>query len=154
MIDANYDKYMLIAYNWSERKSTHRSVRIYRPRHGVYDEQEYYVLGIGVSTFLEADGYDPEKDWVNDPKFNPSAGDSDDYNPKELIKWMCASCMITIDDLHSLSEELKAAGAREVYLHPAFWTDNKALLDHYIQDEWLIVIPKDNEQQEQEEQVG
>lgn len=152
MIDEIYDKYVTITYDWSQRVKTNRTVRVYRPRHGVYDEQEYYVLGIGVSTFLEADGYDPEKDWVNDPVLNPPA--TKPYDPKELIKWMCGSSMITIDDLHGLSEELKAAGAREVYLHPAFWTDNKALLDHYIQDEWLIVIPKDNEQSEQEEKIG
>ena len=139
MIDETYDKYVTIVYNWSERKKTHRSVKIFRPRHGVYDEQEYYVLGIGVSTFLEADGYDPEKDWVNDPKLNPG---NDDYNPKELIKYMCGSCVISIDDLKELSDELKAAGASEVYLHPSYWTDNKALLDHYTADEWLVVIPK------------
>lgn len=139
MIDETYDKYVTIVYNWSERKNTHRSVRIFKPRHGVYDEQEYYVLGIGVSTFLEADGYDPEKDWVNDPKLNPG---NDDYNPKELIKYMCGSCVISIDDLKELSDELKAAGAPDVYLHPSYWTDNKALLDHYTPDEWLVVIPK------------
>ena len=149
MIDEIYDKYVTIVYNWSERKKTYRTVRIFRPRHEVYGEQEFYVLGIGVSSFLEADGYDPKQDWVNDPNMNHS-----DYDPKRLIKFMCGNAWISIDDLHELSEELKSAGAKEVYLHPSAWTDNKALLDHYNHDEWLIVIPKDNEQQEQEEQVG
>ena len=138
MIDETYDKFITIIYKWSERKKTHRSVGIYATRHGVYDEQEYYVLSIGVSTFLEADGYDPEKDWINDPKLNPDT----EHNPKELIKWMCGSCMISIEDLKELSDELKAAGAPEVYIHPSYWTDNRSLLDHYKSDEWLIVIPK------------
>ena len=77
MIDETYDKFITIIYKWSERKKTHRSVGIYATRHGVYDEQEYYVLSIGVSTFLEADGYDPEKDWINDPKLNPDT----EHNP-------------------------------------------------------------------------
>lgn len=137
MIDETYDKYVTIAYNWSERKNTHSCVRVYNLRHGIYDEQEYYVLGIGVSTFLEANGYDPEKDWVNDPDINKSG-----HNPKELIKWMCGYCFISIDDLKELSDELKNNGAKEVYLHPSYWTDNNALLDHYTSDEWLIAIPK------------
>ena len=138
MIDSTYDKYVTIVYNWSERKKTYTTVRIYKPRHEVYGEQEFYVLGIGVSTFLEANGYDSKKDWVNDPKLNPDA----DYNPKELIKYMAGDAWISIDDLKELSDELKAAGASEVYLHPSYWTDNKAMLDHYTPDEWLIVIPK------------
>ena len=140
MIDETYDKYVTIVYNWSERKKTNRSVRVYRTRHAIYDEQEFYVLGIGVSNFLEAEGYDPEKDWVNNPELNP--GKEDGYNPKELIKWMCGNNRISIDDLKELSDELKAAGAPEVYLHPSYWTDNNALLDHYTADEWLVVIPK------------
>ena len=139
MIDEIYDKYVSIVYNWA-MNHTNSTVGLNMPRHQIYSENEYYVLGIGVSNFLEAKGYDPEKDWVNDPKLNPSAGEHD---PKELIRWMCGSCYISIDDLHELSEELKAAGAKEVYLHPSYWTDNRALLDHYIPDEWLIVIPKD-----------
>lgn len=150
MIDEIYDKYVSIVYNWSQRKKTYRTVRVYEPRHEVYGEREFYVLGIGVSTFLEANGYDPEKDWVNDPKLNTDPS----HNPKDLIKFMCGNAWISIDDLHELSEELKQAGAPQVYLHPSAWTDNRALLDHYLQDEWLVVIPKDNEQQEQEEQVG
>ena len=138
MIDSTYDKYVTIAYNWSERKNTHRSVRVCRTRNEKYSDNLYYVLGIGVSDFLEADGYDPEKDWVNDPNLNTNTN----YNPKELIKKMCGSSFISVDDLKELSDELKAAGASEVYLHPSYWTDNKALLDHYIPDEWLIVIPK------------
>ncbi len=138
MIDSTYDKYVTIAYNWSERKNTHRSVRVYRTRNEKYSDNLYYVLGIGVSDFLEADGYDPEKDWVNDPNLNTDT----DYNPKELIKKMCGSTFISVDDLKELSDELKSAGASEVYLHPSYWTDNRALLDHYTPDEWLIVIPK------------
>ena len=144
MIDEIYDKYVTIAYDWSMRKETHATVRVYNPRHQMYGEQEYYVLGIGVSTFLEPNGYDPEMDWVNDPELNLSAGE---HNPKELIKWMCGSCYISIDDLYELSNLLKEAGAKEVYLHPSYWTDNKALLDHYNSDEWLIVIPKDKKEE-------
>lgn len=139
MIDEIYDKYVNIVYNWAERKNTNRTVRIYKPRHAIYDEQEFYVLGIGVSNFLEANGYDSEKDWVNNIELNSG---KDEYNPKELIKWMCGSCFISIDDLKELSDELKNNGAKEVYLHPSYWTDNNALLDHYTSDEWLIVIPK------------
>lgn len=138
MIDSTYDKYVTIAYNWSERKNTYRGVRVYRTRNEKYSDNLYYVLGIGVSTFLEANGYDPKKDWVNDPNLNTDT----DYNPKELIKYMTGNAWISIDDLKELSDELKAAGACEVYLHPSYWTDNKAILDHYIPDEWLIVIPK------------
>ncbi len=139
MIDSTYDKYVTIAYNWSERKNTYGGVRVYRTRNEKYSDNLYYVLGIGVSTFLEANGYDPKKDWVNDPNLNTDT----DYNPKELIKYMTGNAWISIDDLKELSDELKAAGASEVYLHPSYWTDNKAILDHYIPDEWLIVIPKD-----------
>lgn len=138
MIDSTYDKYVTIAYNWSERKNTYGGVRVYRTRNEKYSDNLYYVLGIGVSTFLEANGYDPKKDWVNDPNLNTDT----DYNPKELIKYMTGNAWISIDDLKELSDELKAAGASEVYLHPSYWTDNKAILDHYIPDEWLIVIPK------------
>ena len=138
MIDSTYDKYVTIVYNWSERKKTYTTVRIYNPRHEIYGEREFYVLGIGVSKFLEANGYDPKKDWVNDPNLNTNT----DYNPKELIKYMTGNAWISIDDLKELSDELKAAGASEVYLHPSYWTDNKALLDHYNKDEWLVVIPK------------
>lgn len=138
MIDETYDKYMNIVYKWSEDKNTNTTVKIYKPRHEIYGEKEYYVLGIGVSNFLEANGYDPEKDWVNDPKINTDVS----YNPKDLIKFMCGSSFISIDDLYELSNSLKEAGASEVYLHPSYWTDNKALLDHYNADEWLIVIPK------------
>ncbi len=130
MIDSTYDKYVTIVYNWSERKKTSTTVRVYKPRHEIYGEKEFYVLGIGVSTFLEANGYDPKQDWVNDS------------SSKELLKFMTGNSWISIDDLHELSEELKKAGAKEVYLHPSYWTDNKALLDHYNKDEWLIVIPK------------
>jgi hypothetical protein len=56
---------------------------------------------------------------------------------------MCGSAFISIDDLYELSNLLKEAGAKEVYLHPSYWTDNKALLDHYTADEWLVVIPKE-----------
>lgn len=138
MIDSTYDKYVTIAYNWSEKKKTHRGVKVYRTRNEKYSDNLYYVLGIGVSNFLEADGYDPKNDWVNDPNFNIDT----DYNPKELIKFMCGSSFVSVDDLKELSDELKAAGASEVYLHPSYWTDNKAILDHYTPDEWLIVIPK------------
>lgn len=138
MIDETYDKYVTIVYNWSERKKTYTTVRIYNPRHEVYGEREFYVLGIGVSTFLEANGYDPKKDWVNDPNLNTNT----DHNPKELIKFMTKDAWISIDDLKELSDELKDAGAPEVYLHPSYWTDNRALLDHYTPDEWLVVIPK------------
>ena len=154
MIDATYDKYVTITYNWSMRKRTNTTVRVYGIRHEYYGPGDFYVLGIGVSNFLEADGYDPEKDWVNDPKISNYNVRDKSYDPKELLKMMCGDSWISIDDLHELSEELKAAGAREVYLHPSYWTDNKNLLNHYTQDEWLVVIPKDNEQQEQEEQVG
>lgn len=136
--DEIYEKYVSIVYEWAQIK-TNTTVKIYRNRHEIYSENEYYVLGIGVSNFLEADRYDPEKDWVNDLNLNPDTT----YNPKELIKFMWGSCFISIDDLHELSNQLKEAGAKEVYLHPSYWTDNKALLDHYIKDEWLIVIPKD-----------
>lgn len=139
MIDDTYDKYVSIVYNWSQTKKTYTTVRIYGTRHEVYGEQEFYVLGIGVSTFLEANGYDPKKDWVNDPNLNTDT----DYNPKELLKFATGDAWISIDDLHELSEELKKAGAKEVYLHPSYWTDNKALLDHYNADEWLVVIPKE-----------
>jgi len=138
MIDSTYDKYVTIAYNWVTRKKTFTTVRIYNPRHEIYGEREFYVFGIGVSTFLEANGYDSKKDWVNDPQLNPDA----DYNPKKLIKYMTGDTWISIDDLKELSDELKAAGASEVYLHPSYWTDNKALLDRYTPNEWLIVIPK------------
>ena len=140
MIDETYDKYMGIVYEWSERKNIPRGPRIYAVRREYYGTKEFYVLGIGVSTFLEANGYDPEKDWVNDPKMN--SGKEDGYDPKGLLKYMCGNCWISIDDLHELSELLKQAGAPEVYLHPSYWTDNRALLDHYTPDEWLIVIPK------------
>ena len=131
MIDSTYDKYVTIVYNWSERKKTSTTVRVYKPRHEIYGEKEFYVLGIGVSTFLEANGYDPKQDWVNDS------------SSKELLKFMTGNSWISIDDLYELSEELKKVGAKEVYLHPSYWTDNKVLLDHYNKDEWLIVIPKD-----------
>lgn len=140
MIDELYDKFVSITYNWSQTKKTYTTVRVYNPRHEKYGEKEFYVLGIGVSTFLEANGYDPEKDWVNDPKLNYNI----DYNPKEHLKYMAGDAWISIDDLHELSELLKEAGAKEVYLHPSYWTDNKALLDHYTPDEWLVVIPKEN----------
>ena len=139
MIDEIYDKYVTTVYNWSETKRTNTTVRVYKPRHEKYSEKMYYVLGIGVSNFLEAQGYDPKEDWVNDPNINTNI----DYNPKELIKWVCGSAFISIDDLYELSNLLKEAGAKEVYLHPSYWTDNKALLDHYTADEWLVVIPKD-----------
>ena len=139
MIDEVYDKYVHIVYEWSQTKNTHTTVRVYSLRHEKYSEKEYYVLGIGVSNFLEANGYDSEKDWVNDPNLNHDT----EYNPKELIKWMCGSCFISIDDLYELSNQLKDAGAKQVYLHPSYWTDNKALLDHYTADEWLVVIPKE-----------
>lgn len=138
IIDETYDKYVDIVYNWSQTKRTNTTVRVYKIRHEYYGKGEFYVLGIGVSNFLEANGYDPEKDWVNDPKIN-----QDDYDPKELLKYMCGNSWISIDDLHELSNLLKEAGAKEVYLHPSYWTDNKALLDHYTADEWLIVIPKE-----------
>lgn len=139
IIDETYDKYVDIVYNWSQTKRTNTTVRVYKIRHEYYGKGEFYVLGIGVSNFLEANGYDPEKDWVNDPKIN-----KDDYDPKELLKYMCGNSWISIDDLHELSNLLKEAGAEEVYLHPSYWTDNKALLNHYTADEWLIVIPKEN----------
>ena len=142
IIDETYDKYVDIVYDWSQRKKTHTTVRVYKVRHEYYGEGEFYVLGIGVSNFLEAEGYDPKKDWVNDPNINKDK----EYNPKELLKWMCGSSFISIDDLYELSNLLKEAGAKEVYLHPSYWTDNKALLDHYNADEWLIVIPKETKE--------
>ena len=139
MIDETYDKYVTIVYNWSNTKKTYSTVRVYSTRHEMYGEQEFYVLGIGTSKFLEANGYDPKKDWVNDENLNPDT----DYNPKELLKYHTCNAWISIDDLYELSNLLKEAGAKEVYLHPSYWTDNKALLDHYTPDEWLIVIPKE-----------
>ena len=138
MIDTTYDKYVTIVYNWSERKKTYTTVRVYNPRHEVYGELEFYVLGIGVSTFQEPGGYDPKKDWMSNPKLKQHADDL-----KDLIKYMAGDSWISIDDLKELSDELKSAGASEVYLHPAYWTDNKTLFPHFTPDEWLIVIPKD-----------
>jgi hypothetical protein len=140
MIDETYDKYVTIVYNWSERKKVNRGPRVYKTRNEYYGSREFYVIGIGTSHFLEANGYDPKKDWVNDPKLN--SGKEDGYDPKGLLKFMCGDCWVSIDDLKELSDELKAAGASEVYLHPSYWTDNRALLDHYMPDEWLVVIPK------------
>lgn len=139
LIDETYDKYVDIVYNWSETKKTYSTVKVYNTRHEMYGEQEFYVLGIGTSHFLEANGYNPKEDWVNDKNLNPDV----DYNPKKLLKYHTYNAWISIDDIYELSNLLKEAGAKEVYLHPSYWTDNKALLDHYTPDEWLIVIPKE-----------
>ena len=137
IIDETYDKYVTIVYNWSETKRTGTTVRIYKPRHEIYSENEFYVLGIGVSNFLEPDEYNPKKDWVNDSKFKDN-----EYEPKKIVKWLCGSNWISIDDLYELSNLLKEAGAKEVYLHPSFWIDNKVLVENCKKDEWLVVIPK------------
>ena len=142
IIDETYDKYVTIVYNWSETKRTGTTVRIYKPRHEMYSENEFYVLGIGVSNFLESDGYDPKNDWVNDSKFKDN-----EYEPKNIVKWLCGSNWISIDDLYELSNLLKETGAKEVYLHPSFYAvdvDDNVQECHPNTGEWLIVIPKED----------
>lgn len=59
-----------------------------------------------------------------------------------IVKMLCASAKLTLDELCDLNTQLKAAGAKEVQIHPAYWEDKNGQA-HIIENEWLIVIPKD-----------
>lgn len=138
MTDEVYDKYVKIAYYWCEDKKVNRGVRVYAPRKEIYvnDVIEYYVIGIGVSNFLEPDGFDEKKYEIY------RENTDEHHDPMKCLKILCGSNRLTIDELYDLSNKLKEGGAPEVYLHPSFWTDNKTVVDYPSTDEWLIVIPK------------
>lgn len=142
IIDETYDKYMDVAYHWSENKNVNRGVRIYAVRNEYYGDKQFYVLGIGTSNFLEVNGYNKSKeDWIE--KAEEKGGL--DYDPRRILKTLCGSNWVSIDDLAELSNLLKEAGAKEVYLHPSFWMDD-CPLEHPVTDEWLIVIPKETKE--------
>ena len=145
MIDEIYDKYEYIIYKWCETKPINQGVRIYGPRNEYYGDEQFYVFGIGVSNFLEPNDY--EKSGLKsftDKVVKDASQDEQPYDPVKILKTICGSNRITLDDLHELSTLLKEAGAKEVYLHPSFWVDHKSLVEHPITNEWLIVIPKEN----------
>ena len=111
--DEIYKKFTHIIYEWCERRSSQYGVSLENIVKEQYGDAEYYAFKIGRSTFAEAHNYDPEKDaWM------------DDYD-KSLIKFAACSERLSLDMLAELNEELKAAGAKTVYLHPYKWIDDK-----------------------------
>lgn len=144
MINEIYDKYLSIAHEWAHSKEVHinRGVRIYSVRNEIYTDDKFYVLGIGTSSFLEPNNYNPENDWVLKDFPNGIEQEGDEpIDVKGIVKFMCGSSKLTLGNLTDLYNQLKEAGAEEVYLHPAFYEDSHGR-EHIIEDEMLIVIPK------------
>ena len=109
--DEIYKKFTSIIYEWCERRNSQYGVALEHVVKEQYGEKDYYAFKIGRSAFAEAHNYDPEKDaWMDD-------------HDKSLIKFAACSERLSLDMLAEINEELKAAGAKTVYLHPYKWID-------------------------------
>lgn len=126
--DEIYKKFTNIIYNWTEKYMSQYGVALERPHKEMYGDTEYYAFKIGRANFVEPHGYDPEKDsWMTDKQ-------------KDMIKWCCCSERLTLDALTELNEELKAAGAKAVYLHPYIWTDSKGNERETVSNQQMLLI--------------
>lgn len=58
--DERYEKYLNIIFDWNEKlpDPVSSGVVVYDIRKELYNNNTYYVFGIGVSNFLEEKGYD------------------------------------------------------------------------------------------------
>lgn len=118
MIDEIYDKYCHIIYKWSETVRVNVTVRVYAERKAEHSDDMYYVYGIGVSDFLEPDKYDR----VEQTKYYKEGLSDEAYEDFLKISGVLyGNNYISLDDLNRLNNELKEAGAKEVFLHPSFY---------------------------------
>jgi len=111
--DEIYKKFTHIIYEWCERRGSQYGVSLEHIVKEQYGEEEYYAFKIGRSTFAEAHNYDRKSE------------ESLDEHDKSLIKFAACSERLSLDMLTELNVELKAAGAKTVYLHPYKWIDDK-----------------------------
>lgn len=124
MINPTYDKYEYIIYKWSETVKVNTTVRIYGERRTQNTDDIYYVYGIGVSDFLEPDNYDRVKAEEYDRLwFKDNEEAYKEY--KDIAGWLFGNNYVSLDDLSRLNNELKEAGAKEVFLHPSFWMSSE-----------------------------
>ena len=105
--DERYQRYLNIIYNWSERHPLQHGVQINRVRKELYGPEDFYCFGIARGNFVEPEDYDEEKEIPLDDE------------SKKLVKFACCDERLDLDMLEELNKELKAAGAKKVYLHPA-----------------------------------
>lgn len=132
--DERYKKYLGVIYKWNKTAQTHLAVRIYDIRSEIYSNETYYVFGIGVSDFLEDDGYDVSKDWTYDKKYTIKQ----QREMRDIMKGVAHSTKISLDDFSELNRLLKEAGAKKVFLHPAkYWYKKET---QYNLCEQLVVI--------------
>lgn len=134
MINEEYDKYVSTAFRWSKGKNINHGVTVYDIRHEKYTDNEFYVIGIGLSDFIESDGYTLDKDPVM--KTNSKTVDA-----KKIAKMLCGSKRLRLSELSELDGKLKEAGSKAVFIHPSYWTDKDGR-EHIKEYEWLIAIPK------------
>ena len=126
--DEIYKTFTNIIYEWCEKYMPQYGVALERPHKEMYGDEDFYAFKIGRGNFVEAHGYDPEKDaWMSEEQ-------------KRMIKWCCCSERLTLDALTELNELLKAAGAKTVYLHPYIWTDSKGVEKETVSGQQMILI--------------
>ena len=126
--DEIYKTFTNIIYEWCEKYMPQYGVALERPHKEMYSDEDFYAFKIGRGTFVEAHGYNPEKDaWMSEEQ-------------KRMIKWCCCSERLTLDALTELNELLKAAGAKTVYLHPYIWTDSKGVEKETVSGQQMILI--------------
>ena len=129
MIDEIYDKYCHIIYKWSETVKVNVTVRVYAERKAENSDDMYYVYGIGVSDFLEPDNYDR----VEQTKYYKEGLSDEAYEDFLTISGiMFGNNYISLDDLSRLNNELKEAGAKEVFLHPSLYMSPFGAIESFI----------------------
>ena len=104
--DERYQRYLNIIFNWSERHPLQHGVQVQQVRKELYGPEDFYCFGIARGNFVEPKDYDESKEIQIDDK------------SKKLVKIACCDERLDLDMLEELNKELKAAGAKKVYLHP------------------------------------
>ena len=126
--DEIYQKFLTIIYNWCEKRNSQYGVALNHIVKEQYGPEEFYAFKIGCSNFAEAYNYNPEID------------SKLDEHDKRIIKFACCGETLTLDMLSELNEELKAAGAKTVYLHPYRWIDSNGFEHETVTNQQLILI--------------
>ena len=126
--DAIYKKFTKIVFDWCERRNSQYGVALSHIVRESYSDEDYYALKIGCSNFAEESNYDRTKD------------EELDEHDKSIIKLMCCSERLSLDELSELNVELKAAGAKTVYIHPYRWVDSNGFSHESCTNQQLLLI--------------
>lgn len=105
--DERHKRYMHIIYEWNRRHGLQHGVGLYDIRKEQYGPEDFYCFSIAKSNFAEPDNFDSK-----------IAEDGLSEEAIKLIKFAACDERLDLDMLSELNDELKAAGAKRVYLHP------------------------------------